>query len=184
MKGITMKRHALKTTLFCAVLTLGGIVHAHHAAAQDHGDWDDQGDRHYIQRDDDRWNHDDDRWRHYREEHDARDRHERRERVVFRDDDRVVIHDYMDEHYHHHCPPGLYKKHDYCVAPGHVRYIVGQPLPPEIVYQPAPVELVEQLQPVPRGYQYVQVDGDVLLMNQASKDIIDAVTLLSAVNRH
>lgn len=36
-------------------------------------------------------------------------------------------------------------------------------------------------QPVPRGYEYVRVDNDVLLIAEASKKVIDAVTLLSAV---
>ena len=68
------------------------------------------------------------------------------------------------------------------VPPGHARhFIVGQPLPPAVVYQPIPVELYGQLQPVPVGYQYVQVDQNVLLINQASHEIVDAITLLSAV---
>ncbi|MBI2234821.1 MAG: RcnB family protein, partial [Micavibrio aeruginosavorus] len=43
-------------------------------------------------------------------------------------------------------------------------------------------DLLDLLGPPPRGHQYVQVDKDVLLIGEASKKVIDAVTLLSAVD--
>ena len=68
------------------------------------------------------------------------------------------------------CPPGQAKK-----------YRVGYPLPDDVVYVPVPRDLLVHLSPVPAGYQYVKVDKDVLLIAEASKKVIDAVTLLSAV---
>lgn len=101
-------------------------------------------------------------------------------RVVITSGDRVIIKRYIAEDYHSHCPPGLAKKHNGCVPPGHAkRYIIGQPLTVDWVAVPQP--LLVQLQPVPVGYRYVMVDNDVLLMNEASHHIIDAITLLSAV---
>ena len=128
-------------------------------------------------------------WKHgrpenQRAEHGSKGRHEeaRVERPSFHSSDRVVIHEYIASRYRPHCPPGLAKKHNGCVPPGHIHhYVIGQPLPETIIYEPVPEELLMRLQPVPVGYRYVQVDNDVLLMAEASHEVIDAITLLSAV---
>ena len=101
--------------------------------------------------------------------------------VTFGNNDRVVIREYLVREYAPNCPPGLAKKHNGCLPPGIAkkRYIIGQPLRGEWV--PVSPDLMMMLQPVPVGYQYVQVDKDVLLISEASHKIIDAVTLLSAV---
>lgn len=100
----------------------------------------------------------------------------------FSDHDRVLIRTYLARDYHKHCPPGLAKKHNGCLPPGQAKkYRIGQILPPGI-YIPVAGDLLDVLSPVPRGYQYVQVDRDVLLISEASKKVIDAVTLLSAVS--
>lgn len=103
--------------------------------------------------------------------------------IVIEGRDRVVIRDYLAEDYRTHCPPGLAKKRNGCLPPGQAkkRYVIGQPLPGNVVLLPVPRDLLLQLQPVPAGYQYVSVDKDVLLISEASKKVIDAVTLLSAV---
>jgi hypothetical protein len=103
--------------------------------------------------------------------------------VVIGSNDRVVISNYIVNDYRLGCPPGLAKKNNGCLPPGHAkaRYIIGQPLPGTVVWQPVPQPLLMQLQPVPVGYQYVMVDRDVLLMSQASHHVIDAITLMSAV---
>lgn len=116
----------------------------------------------------------------------SNDRYERSyydDRVVIINNDRTTIRNYMREDYRSHCPPGLAKKHNGCQPPGQAkkRYIVGYPLPRDIVITPISNDLRRHLQPVPRGYQYVRVDNDVLLIAEASKKVIDAVTLLSAV---
>lgn len=132
-----------------------------------------------------RYEYDDDdrgRDRHeYEERHEHGHRHGR-DRVVIVDEDRGYIREYISRDYHSHCPPGLAKKHNGCVPPGHARhYVIGRPLDDEVVYEEVPEPLLVRLRPVPRGYRYVMVDHDVLLMSEASKEIIDAVTLLSAV---
>jgi Ni/Co efflux regulator RcnB len=75
------------------------------------------------------------------------------------------------------CPPGLAKKNNGCLPPGQAkkRYAVGTRLPQTVVYQPAPTILVQRLTPVPVGYRYVVVDGDVLLLNSASRLVVDAI---------
>jgi Nickel/cobalt transporter regulator len=57
--------------------------------------------------------------------------------------------------------------------------VIGQPLPPTVVYQPLPAPLAAQLPPPPPPYSYVQVDNDVLLMNTSNRMIADMITDLS-----
>lgn len=129
-----------------------------------------------------------------RYEHQERERHEERyeERhedgmttIRIGDDDRNVLRGYLDEGYHKNCPPGLAKKHNGCLPPGIAkkRYEVGHPLDGSVSYEDVPDYILKRLRPVPDGYKYVKVDTDVLLIGEASKKVIDAVTLLSGVGR-
>lgn len=99
------------------------------------------------------------------------------------DKDRVSLKRYIEDDYRKGCPPGLAKKNNGCLPPGQAmkRYRVGYPLPSDIEYEIVPGYILETLRPAPRGYQYVRVDKDVLLIGEATKKVIDAVTLLSAV---
>lgn len=103
--------------------------------------------------------------------------------IIIGSEDRTYIRNYIVEDYHRHCPPGLAKKHNGCLPPGQAkkRYEIGRPLPADVVFVPVSLDLRRHLAPVPSGYQYVQVDKDVLLIAEASHKVIDAVTLLSAV---
>ena len=81
-----------------------------------------------------------------------------------------------------HCPPGLAKKHNGCLPPGHAkRYVIGQPLPPGIVWYAVPHDLVVRLTPPPYGYRYVYLDGGVLLLNLSTRLVIDAVSISVAL---
>jgi hypothetical protein len=108
-------------------------------------------------------------------------------RVVFTDRDRAVVYNYYRTQYVSvgRCPPGLAKKGYGCVPPGQVvvaptrAWVIGQPLPPTVVYQPLPAPLAAQLPPPPPPYSYVQVDNDVLLMNTSNRMIADMITDLS-----
>jgi hypothetical protein len=98
--------------------------------------------------------------------------------------DRAVIKDYIGKENRKHCPPGLAKKNNGCLPPGLAKkYSVGEVLPDNVEFFPVPGDLLKILSPAPKGYKYVQVDKDVLLIAEASKKVIDAVTLLSAVGR-
>lgn len=111
------------------------------------------------------------------------DRNDNTTSIRIYDNDRVVLHRYAEDHYKKSCPPGLAKKHNGCLPPGQAkkRFAVGHHLPDDVVYYTVPHDVVIHLKPVPSGYQYVRVDNDVLLMNQATKMIVDAVTLMSAI---
>jgi hypothetical protein len=94
-------------------------------------------------------------------------------------EDRATIRQLIRKDAFRNCPPGLAKKHPPCIPPGQAKkYYIGSPLPAGLDFYPVPASwgLV-----APAGHQYVKVDKDVLLISEASKKVIDAVTLLSAV---
>ena len=100
------------------------------------------------------------------------------EKVVFVDGDRTVVRTYWDKTYGTDgCPPGYDRRDDTCWRKGMTKrsYVVGQPLASTIVYEEVPNVLVTRMTPAPTGYRYVTVDGDVLLMNTASRLISDAI---------
>lgn len=142
----------------------------------------------------DGWNHDGrgpgGRDRDDRDDHGRWQRHDTEVVFNFHDDDREVIRDYMRRNYVVVCKGNPYSRAgEHCFKKGHgprqqVRYIIGEPLPPTIVYREVPETLRVRLTPPPQGYRYVRVDDDVLLMSEAGKKIIDAVALLSAVDNH
>ena len=92
--------------------------------------------------------------------------------IVDRDRDRVRSY-YRTEYTAGRCPPGLAKKNNGCLPPGQVnkRWVIGQPLPPEVVYYPMPRELWTQLTPPPYGYEYVQVNDDIVLISITTRVI-------------
>lgn len=96
--------------------------------------------------------------------------------------DRTIIRNYLVNDFRRHCPPGLAKKNPPCIPPGQAkRWQAGHMLSDDIRWLPISDDLLGRLSPLPAEYQYIQVNKDVLLINTASKKIIDAVTLLSAV---
>lgn len=106
----------------------------------------------------------------------------RTEVIKIYDNDRIILNRYVADRYRASYPPGWVKKHHgYPQMPR--RYIIGYPLPRDVVYYSVPYEVRSHMRPVPVGYQYVRVDNDVLLMNAATKQIIDAVTLISAMGQ-
>ncbi len=99
-------------------------------------------------------------------------------RVVVPDRDRVVVYQYYRTEYSAgRCPPGLAKKGNGCLPPGQATklWVIGQPLPPAVIYEPVPRAVVQQLAPVPPGYDYVRVDNDVLLMDMTNRMVADVV---------
>jgi hypothetical protein len=102
-------------------------------------------------------------------------------RILVPQRDRAIVYQYYRTEYSAgRCPPGLAKKGNGCWPPGQVAkapkvWVVGQPLPPSVVYQPVPPVVVQRLEPVPDGYGYVQVDNDVLLMDMANRVVADVI---------
>ena len=100
------------------------------------------------------------------------------QQVVVVDRDRTLVRTYYrNEYTAGRCPPGLAKKNNGCLPPGQAKkmWSVGQPLPPQVVYYPIQRELWTQLTPPPYGYEYVQVDDDIVLMLTATRVIATLV---------
>jgi hypothetical protein len=103
-------------------------------------------------------------------------------RVVVPDRDRRVVYQYYRSEFSAgRCPPGLAKKGNGCLPPGQAKklYVIGQPLPPAVVYERVPPAVVQQLAPVPPGYESVRVEDDVLLMDTANRMVADVVNDLN-----
>lgn len=78
-------------------------------------------------------------------------------------DQRVVIAE--PRHVRRACPPGLAKKHNGCMPPGHARHVVvGQALPPGAVFV-VPQRVRRTLPPPPVGYRYAVIDNQVVLVS-------------------
>jgi Ni/Co efflux regulator RcnB len=97
------------------------------------------------------------------------------------DRDRSTVSSYYREQFARgNCPPGLAKKDNGCLPPGQAKkmWTVDRPLPPAVAYYPLPTELYGRLTPPPAGYQYVRVDDDVLLMQTATRSVVNLVANL------
>jgi len=96
------------------------------------------------------------------------------QQIVIVDRDRTLVRTYYrNEYVAGRCPPGLAKKNNGCMPPGQAKkvWIIGQPLPPDVVYYPMPRELWTQLTPPPYGYEYVRVDDDIVLVSTTTRVI-------------
>ena len=109
-------------------------------------------------------------------------RAEKREVVViqpgthFNDQNRTFVRQYYTDNYGNgkRCPPGLAKKHNGCMPPGQVgKWVVGQPIPRTVTVYQVPQPVIRQLPPAPYGYRYVQLGGDVVLVQQQNNLIVD-----------
>jgi Ni/Co efflux regulator RcnB len=75
-----------------------------------------------------------------------------------------------------HCPPGLAKKNNGCLPPGQAKkWAMGQALPRDVVFYPVPNAVVVKIGLPPKGYKYVRVASDVLLIAIGSMIVIDAI---------
>jgi Ni/Co efflux regulator RcnB len=98
--------------------------------------------------------------------------------VRFHERQRHMAREYYRHEYHGRgrCPPGLAKKHNRCVPPGHARnWRRGAPLPRDVVVHPVPRDLEVRIGPPPRGYRYAQVAGDILMIAVATGIVVDAI---------
>jgi hypothetical protein len=78
------------------------------------------------------------------------------------------------------CPPGLAKKNNGCLPPGQdKKYNRGDVVPASVTLYRLPGALEVKLKPLPAGYVYRYVDGEVLVVAEAARKVIDAVVLLS-----
>lgn len=90
---------------------------------------------------------------------------------------------YDDELGRGRCPPGLAKKNNGCLPPGLAkRYEIGRPLPREVIFYEVPRPILERLGPPPRGYRYVRVSNDILMLARGTGIVADALVNLGAAN--
>jgi Ni/Co efflux regulator RcnB len=102
------------------------------------------------------------------------------ERVEFRfhDRQRELAREYYKREYHDRgrCPPGLARKHNRCEPPRHRgKWERGKPLPRDVAYRPVPHDLEVRMGPPPRGYRYVDVAGDILMIAVGTAVVVDAI---------
>jgi Ni/Co efflux regulator RcnB len=102
--------------------------------------------------------------------------------MVISDNDKIMLGKYVNHYYKTTCA----WEHDYhakkCVAPSPApkrNYIIGYNLPSDVAYEEVPAQVTSRMHAVPTGYKYVRVGNDVVLINASSREVVDAVTLLS-----
>lgn len=89
------------------------------------------------------------------------------------DHERVIVRDYYTVH---RCPPGLRKKHNGCMPPGQAKqWVVGRPLPRDVIYHDLPYDLSVELGVPPSGHRYVRVAADILLIAVGTGMVVDAI---------
>jgi len=106
-----------------------------------------------------------------------RDEHGEMRRGRFGDHERMVVREYYAREFRpEHCPPGLAKKHNGCLPPGQARkWVVGRPIPREVIVQEVPPALVVKIGPPPAGYRYARVANDILLLAVGTGLVVDAI---------
>ncbi|MGE4241129.1 hypothetical protein [Ramlibacter sp.] len=109
---------------------------------------------------------------------DDRRRQDIRVGTFFNDRHRTVVRNYYVTNYPvgKSCPPGLAKKHNGCLPPGHAkRLALGQPVPAGVTYYTVPQPVLVQLPPVPYGYRYVRVGNDIALLSPQTALVVDLI---------
>ncbi len=80
------------------------------------------------------------------------------------------------------CPPGVILKNGRCESPVSQRnWKLGEPLPEQLSTGDAPPQLLEKLGPAPAGHAYLLLEGDLLLVNTATRVVVDSVLDLGQV---
>ena len=103
--------------------------------------------------------------------------------IRFGDNDRVVIHDYYEDSGRMgRCPPGLRKKNNGCMPPGQAKkWRKGYPLPTTVIYHDLPPRIIVDIGLPPRGYKYIRVAADILLIAIGTGIVIDAIEDLGRI---
>ncbi len=114
----------------------------------------------------------------YERKSDVHERGDREQaRPGFDEARRARVHEYYArEMKRGHCPPGLRKKHNGCVAPGQARkWKVGERLPRDVVYHDLAPQIRVEVGVPPAGYRYVQVANDILMITAGTGMVVDAI---------
>ena len=95
----------------------------------------------------------------------------------FHEENRIAIHKYYGEKFRSGgCPPGLAKKGNGCMPPGQAKkWMIGRPLPRDVVFYDLPPEVHVYLGPVPSGHRVVRVASDILMIAIGTGMVVDAI---------
>lgn len=110
-----------------------------------------------------------------------REREEIKQGAYFNDQQRTFAREYYTTTYKDgkRCPPGLAKKNNGCLPPGQVRnWIVGEPVPRNVIVYPVAQPVIRMLPPAPVGYRYERIGGDIVLVQQQNNIIVDIIQVL------
>lgn len=90
---------------------------------------------------------------------------------------REIVREYYTEQFRGGgCPPGLAKKRNGCMPPGQAKkWRLGRPLPREVIFHEVPHSLVVEIGLPPRGYRYVRVASDILMIAIGTGMVVDAI---------
>lgn len=99
------------------------------------------------------------------------------ERGHFEERHREVVREYYGEQFRKgRCPPGLAKKNNGCLPPGHAKkWQVGHTLPRDVIFYDVPQSLVVKIGLPRPGYRYVRVATDILLIAAGTGMVIDSI---------
>jgi hypothetical protein len=105
------------------------------------------------------------------------DRHGVKTSQYFSAESRISIHKYYGDKFRSgRCPPGLAKKANGCMPPGQAKkWMIGRPLPREVVFYDLPPEVLVQLGPVPSRHRFVRVASDILMIAVGTGMVVDAI---------
>lgn len=110
-----------------------------------------------------------------------REREDIKQGAYFNDQQRTFVREYYTTTYRdgRRCPPGLAKKNNGCLPPGQVRnWVVGQPVPRNVVVYSVAQPVIRMLPPAPYGYRYARIGGDIVLVQQQNNIIVDIIQVL------
>lgn len=95
----------------------------------------------------------------------------------FDDHDRQFANGYfVNEYRSGRCPPGLAKKGNGCLPPGQAKkWLIGQPVPRDVVYYDLPPVLAAGIGLPPPGYRFIRVASDILLIAVGTEIVMDAI---------
>ena len=101
----------------------------------------------------------------------------------FSENHRGLIRDYyIGEYRIGRCPPGLRKKANGCLPPGHgKRWVLGRRLPRDVIYYDLPPSLIREIGYPPPGYRLVRVASDILMIAVGTGLVMDAIADINGV---
>ena len=180
MKFIPLKTKCAMALLVAGIFAVGpAMADKPSWAGNDKGGKNDRGDQKEDRKNDRKDDRKDDRKQDRKDDRrdDDRRSHGDSDRRHFQPQQHVVVREYYTEHYRgRRCPPGLAKKNNGCMPPGHAKkWRVGYQLPREVIYYEVPAPLVIQIGPPPSGHRYVRVAGDILLLAIGTGMVVDAI---------